>query len=186
MKKLLGFVFMVCSIGAFAQPIGGIPITIEDRDFDQYIGQNYFDFTAITLNGDTISNQDLQGKVTLLNFWFAGCAPCVAEFGALNELYSKYKDNSSLQLISFTKDELEYAAETVQKYNLLYPVCSVSIKECYHLNYSCGFPTSVIVDQQGKVAIIVSGIAGVYKKISELEQLMLELLNTGNQPTASL
>ena len=35
--------------------------------------------TATLFDGTTVDAADCQGKVTVLNFWFAACAPCRVE-----------------------------------------------------------------------------------------------------------
>lgn len=48
-------------------------------------------FEATTLKGETINKASLKGKIVVFNFWFIGCAPCVAELPALNKLAEEYK-----------------------------------------------------------------------------------------------
>jgi cytochrome oxidase Cu insertion factor (SCO1/SenC/PrrC family) len=58
-------------------------------------GQAYPAFVHHTLSGKRITAKSLRGKVTLLNFWFAACPPCITEMPMLNRLYRralKYKD----------------------------------------------------------------------------------------------
>ena len=37
------------------------------------------DWKGVTESGDVLSSSSLTGVVTVLNFWYAGCAPCRAE-----------------------------------------------------------------------------------------------------------
>ena len=43
-------------------------------------------------NGTAVTPADFQGKVTVLNFWFAACAPCRVEAPILEELHQEFKD----------------------------------------------------------------------------------------------
>lgn len=136
-------------------------------------GTDYPAFTVITLKGDTITEKQLSGKVTLINLWFEYCAPCIAEIPALNELYLKYKDHPEFQLISFAREDTEDAGRCVRKFNILYPVCPVSNGESYRLNFNSGFPTNIIIDTQGKIILIKSGGLTEPEKAKE-EVLKLE------------
>src|ERR1044071_5010721 len=49
-------------------------------------------FSLTSLEGEKFDLSALRGKVVVLNFWFTGCVPCVAEFKQLNRLVDKYKD----------------------------------------------------------------------------------------------
>lgn len=111
----------------------------------------------ITLNGDTITEKQLIGKVILINFWFEHCDPCIAELPALNELYLKYRNHPEFQLLSFVREYPESAEKCVQKFNITYPVCPVADKESRRLNFGSGFPTNISVDTQGKIIRIKNG-----------------------------
>src|SRR5690625_7627471 len=50
------------------------------------------EFSGETFEGDTISTESLDGP-TLVNFWYAACAPCRVEAPDLAELSQKYADD---------------------------------------------------------------------------------------------
>src|ERR1700712_2173904 len=52
-------------------------------------------FTGTTDAGQTVSSSQYLGQVLVLNFWYAGCAPCRAEAPALETLNTKYTGNGA-------------------------------------------------------------------------------------------
>ena len=55
-------------------------------------------FQLATLAGDTISLNDLNGKVKVLDFWASWCGPCRAANPHMKEIYNKYKDKGLVML----------------------------------------------------------------------------------------
>ena len=45
----------------------------------------------VLLDGSTLRSEQLQGKVTLVNFWATSCTTCVAEMPEIVATYEKYK-----------------------------------------------------------------------------------------------
>jgi peroxiredoxin len=120
------------------------------------IGVPFPDFTITNVNGNTLSKQELQGKITVVNFWFESCAPCIAELNSLNTLFQKFKDNPDFQFVSFTIDSIEIAKEAIKKFGILFDVYPITKKESERL-FCAGFPTNLIVDKNGKVAYVKEG-----------------------------
>ena len=145
------------------------------------IGKEFYSFEAMTLNMDSISINDLAGKVTMINLWFEGCAPCIAEFGEIFKLYNKLKDYPDFQLLSFTTDPPEVAKKAVEKYNINYPVCPISRKYSDNLNFGMGFPTNIILNKEKKIIFFKSGgpieQVAVEKEIKKIEDTIMQLLN---------
>lgn len=138
------------------------------------VGRPFPQFAAN--NGkETINNKSLKGKVVLINFWFEGCHPCLAEFDALNELYVKLKGNKDFELISFTWDNAEAIKRVKGKFKLQFKVFPISNKECYRLNQNNGFPTSLVLNRSGRIAYLVSG--GNADKDKAREFVMTTLLS---------
>ena len=147
------------------------------------IGKQYSTFNAESLLGVKYTNENLYGKVTLLNFWFEYCEPCIAEFPNLNDLFLKYCNNK-FQLLSFTKDDSDETKLTVNKHNLVFPVICVSEKECYRLNFQSGFPTIIIINPKGQIIYIKSGGELDFNKrknyFTELTRIIENQLDTIN------
>src|SRR4029079_10181332 len=120
------------------------------------VGKAYPEF-KITNEKRTVDNQTMRGKVVLINFWFEGCHPCMAEMEALNNVFKKMESNKDFVFISLTYDNQETIKRVKKKYDLKFEVFPVSNKECERLNFSCGFPTSIILDKSGIVKYRHSG-----------------------------
>jgi thiol-disulfide isomerase/thioredoxin len=129
-----------------------------DKPFPNFVAEN---------EKGKINNNSLLGKVVLINFWFEGCHPCLAEFGALNELAQKLKGNEDFEFISFTSDNMETIERVKEQYNLQFKVFSIHAKECSRLNQNNGYPTTIILDKQGKIKYLVSGGTNDIEKAKE-------------------
>jgi cytochrome oxidase Cu insertion factor (SCO1/SenC/PrrC family) len=127
-------------------------------NYDNEIGRFLGEFSAVCLNGKAISQKDLIGKVSFVNFWFDACSPCHALFAPLNALYKRYKGDSNFQVISFTLDNPQTLEQNVAKYGLLYQNISIQDSTCRKLmGMYRGFSCTYIVDQQGKIVFGHSG-----------------------------
>ena len=154
------------------------------------IGKQYQSFTASHLyENKTVTEKDLQGKVTIINFWFQECAPCVAEFGALNKLYTSFRSKPAFQFISFTNDLKMNAIKSVKRYDLLFPIYPISPDECNRLIYDQGYPTTIIVNDLGKVVLIKSGgsldQAEIDATVHKYAQIIDSLLLATNRTTVT-
>lgn len=67
------------------------------------IGKVAPNFTGTTPEGNTISLNDIKGKVTIIDFWAAWCAPCRRENPNVVKVYNKYHDKG-LEIISVSLD----------------------------------------------------------------------------------
>jgi peroxiredoxin len=120
------------------------------------VGKSFPKF-VVPGKGELINNERLMGKVVLVNFWFEGCAPCLAEFDALNELAEKFKDQKDFEFISFTWDNAETIKRVNEKYKLKFKVLSADTNECRRLNLNNGYPTTMVLDRKGIIKYITSG-----------------------------
>lgn len=65
------------------------------------VGDKCPDFTISTYNNEeeTFTLYDNAGKVTVLNFWYTTCGPCVAEIPHFNAMQEKYPDDVKVVII---------------------------------------------------------------------------------------
>jgi thiol-disulfide isomerase/thioredoxin len=112
-------------------------------------------------NGAPVTPADFQGKVTVLNFWFAACAPCRVEAPLLEALHQEFKDQG-VQFFGVNLRDEKPTAEAFEKtFNLTYP--SFDDKDGGVLLSVSGLvppgavPTTLVLDKQGRVASRVLG-----------------------------
>lgn len=110
-------------------------------------------FSAVTLEGDSVGQDDLLGAPYMLNIWATWCAPCRQEMPELQELHDAYADQgfrvvgvsvddrSSRDLIRAFADELDITFP-------LYHDTSWQIMDAYFLP---GLPGSFLVDARGTI-----------------------------------
>lgn len=113
-------------------------------------GEAFPTFAHVQESGN-YHTDSLRGKVVMINFWFEACAPCVAEFTALEQLYQRLKHRNDFRFLSFTFESPEVVERVRQKWGIQFPVLSVSRQECHRLNFNSGFPVNAILDRMGVI-----------------------------------
>jgi thiol-disulfide isomerase/thioredoxin len=147
------------------------------EDGYQNTSQEFKQFDGKDVKGHSYSKDSLINKITFINFWMENCAPCLAEFGALNELYNKYKSDKRFQFISFTYESKENVLRIINKYKLQYPIICLSIDDVYRLNFSLGFPTNLISDRSAKIKFIkCGGFDKIERAKEEFENVYLKII----------
>ena len=112
-------------------------------------------------NGNEVKPEDLKGKVTVLNFWFAACAPCRIEAPQLEALHQEFKDQGVQFFGVNLRDEKATADAFDKTFNVTYP--SFNDKDGSVLLSVSGIvppgavPTTLVLDKEGKVASRVLG-----------------------------
>ncbi len=110
------------------------------------------------------NNASLRGSVVFINFWFAGCPPCISELEDLNRLYEKLRHKKNFQFISFSFDSSKTIEMMIDLYKIKYPVFRMDKEDVKKLNFGHGFPVNFIVDRDGYV--VYTQYSGGNKKVS--------------------
>ena len=114
-------------------------------------------FSYQTVKNKNICTHDLLGKITLIDFWFEACPPCVAQIEGLKKVYEMFQGNKDFQFVSFTWDTKNTAIQNAIKHALHYDIISINEQECSRLNCSQGFPVIMIVDKTGEIIFFKAG-----------------------------
>lgn len=119
------------------------------------------EFTAKDLDGKSVNSSDFAGKVLVVNFWYAGCAPCRAEAKDLESVYQQFADKGVVFLGVNVRD----GADTAKTFNATFGVTYPSVTDLegkVQLAFSSSVapnavPTTLVLDKQGRVAARVLG-----------------------------
>jgi len=119
------------------------------------------DFSGPTVDGTTFGSSDIDGKVTVVNFWYAGCPPCRLEAPILATLSQQLTDVQFVGVNVY--DEADVARTFDEKNDIDYPSL-LAVKSDTLLLAFAGLvspnavPTTIILDSQGRVAARISGL----------------------------
>lgn len=120
------------------------------------------DFTTKDTDGDTVSAEELRGKVVVLNFWYAACPPCRAEAKHLNTVWDRYQDQN-VQMIGVNVRDAKGTADAFERrFNIPYPSVLDNDQARMQLALSGevapnAVPTTIVLDTKGRVAARIVG-----------------------------
>lgn len=120
------------------------------------------DFGGVTETGEKLDSADLEDQVTVVNFWYAGCAPCRLEAEALESVWQDF-DGEGVAFVGVnTRDQADTAIAFAEEYGITYPsLIDVDTAEA-KLAFAevvpiAATPTTLVLDKQGRVAARIIG-----------------------------
>lgn len=119
-------------------------------------------FEGTTEDGTKVTSSQYRGQVLVVNFWYAGCAPCRVEAHDLQKLSQKYQGKGASFLGVNTHDTAATAKSFEKSYGVTYPsildVDSGSVQLAFSGTLSPNAtPTTLVLDKQGRVAARIEG-----------------------------
>ncbi|KQQ03721.1 MULTISPECIES: TlpA family protein disulfide reductase [unclassified Rathayibacter] len=134
-------------------------------------------FSGTDENGESIDSADLAGRVVVVNFWYASCAPCRAEAADLESVNTEFAGQDVSFVGVNVRDQAPTAAAFAETYELTYPSI-VDVDGSTQLAFSGkvppnAVPTTLVLDKEGRVA---SRILGQIQEASILSTLVGDTL----------
>ena len=133
-------------------------------------------FSGTTETGETVNSADYLGNVLVVNFWYAGCAPCRAEAPDLEQVYQETSSSG----VNFLGVNVRDQAPTIDTFNSRFGITYPSVIDQdgqMQLAFASqvppnAVPTTLILDAQGRVA---ARILGQLKDPSILKALITDI-----------
>ena len=134
----------------------------EDSDAknDSEEASPFRDFSGQDYDGNTV-DESLFSKnaVTVVNFWFTGCKPCVAELSKLNELNDAIKSMGgevvgiNTETFDGNQDAIKEAAAVLESQGAKYRNLSIDSASAAgkYASDIMAFPTTILVDRNGNI-----------------------------------
>ena len=145
-------------------------------------------FKGKDLDGNDVDDSLFaKNKVTVVNFWFSGCKPCVGELSKLNELNEKLKEMGS-EVVGINTDTLDNNEAGIKEAKEILKAQGASYKNLtFDSNSTVGkyagnimaFPTTVLVDKDGN--IVGEPFMGGIDDQSNYDQLMKQIQSVLDQ-----
>ena len=145
-------------------------------------------FKGKDLDGNDVDDSLFaKNKVTVVNFWFSGCKPCVGELSKLNELNEKLKEMGG-EVVGINTDTLDNNEAGIKEAKEILKTQGASYKNLtFDSNSTVGkyagnimaFPTTVLVDKDGN--IVGEPFMGGIDDQSNYDQLMKQIQSVLDQ-----
>lgn len=145
-------------------------------------------FKGKDLDGNDVDDSLFaKNKVTVVNFWFSGCKPCVGELSKLNELNEKLKEMGG-EVVGINTDTLDNNEAGIKEAKEILKAQGASYKNLTFDSDSAvgkyagnimAFPTTVLVDKDGN--IVGEPFMGGIDDQSNYDQLMKQIQSVLDQ-----
>lgn len=123
--------------------------------------QEFPSFTGLDLDGNSV-NSDIfsENSVTVVNFWFSSCSPCIGELSELDSLDQELKEKSGA-VIGINTDTLNGDNSMIEEAKKILMQQKASYRNLYFdsnsgdaldfANSITSFPTTYLVDRGGYI-----------------------------------
>jgi thiol-disulfide isomerase/thioredoxin len=123
--------------------------------FVSHFGNRFIVDSLMTPGGETLILSE-EPAVTVYNFWFVACKPCVDEIPVLNQLATKY-NNDSVRFIAITFDKPEKIQAFLVKNPFHFMIGILPQESINKIKKISFYPFTAIVNRQHKISFISTG-----------------------------
>lgn len=148
------------SIRSIEEQIAALPADDSAGQSETAAASAFPEFTGKDLDGNAVdSSLFANNAYTVVNFWFSGCKPCVAELGELNALNETLKKQGGA-VVGINVDTLDGNADAISTAKNLLESKGASYQNIYFPSDSAAgdfagdimaFPTTYVIDRSGAI-----------------------------------
>jgi cytochrome c biogenesis protein CcmG, thiol:disulfide interchange protein DsbE len=124
-------------------------------------------FRLASLDGGEVGPADFAGKVVLVDFWATWCIPCHAQAEVLKGIYAELDGAVEFLAVDVGEEEARVRG-FVDERPFPYPVLLDPSAEVADALGVTGLPTLMILDTEGRVSYLDSGVLGEREICQEL------------------
>ncbi len=109
-------------------------------------------FAVTSLEGTSITDETLRGKVVLVNFWATWCPPCRVEMPLLQAMADRHRE-AGLVVLGLSRDlgPPDDVRQFLATRDITYPVAIVGRDAEARFGGIRGYPTSFLLDRTGRI-----------------------------------
>ena len=126
----------------------------EEPEVGLEIGKFAPDFTLQTIDGETVTLSDFQGKTVMVNIWLTDCKGCVDEMVHIQAVFDKWSDKELMILAINTTDSAATVKEFVNSQRFTFPILVDPHGQVSRDYCKFGAPTTFFIDGKGIVKAI--------------------------------
>lgn len=119
-----------------------------------------------------ITEDDLKGKIVLLDFWYTRCGYCFVKFPQVESAYRSYKDDPSVMVLAVNKpieeDAPNQAFEMIRGEGYSFPVVITRDPDMSEKFGISRFPVAFVLNEAGTI-IYKGDIEGAVRLVDELK-----------------
>ncbi|WP_462252056.1 TlpA family protein disulfide reductase [Ekhidna sp.] len=120
----------------------------------KWTGKKLPSFTLTDLEGNMVSNKDLQGKIVHINFWSVTCRPCIEEFPELDQLKEKY--GQEVMFLAIAPENTKKVNKVFARHSLEYQRIADGSSIFEELGID-GYPKNFFINKEGIIEKIIDG-----------------------------
>lgn len=107
-------------------------------------------FDLPLLEGGRVTNEELAGRVAVINFWASWCPPCRAEAPVLRRVHEAADPDEVVFLGVSRDDDADAARDFAARFDLAYPTATGAGAFARAVGIP-GLPTTLVVDAHGSI-----------------------------------